>query len=187
MDYQPRLLKYGFGTLLGSLAVVALLVLPGRAGAADIERTIPYSFVPTPGSLGVGDNLAPYGSVGQSFLDHFTFTVGTNFTFNINNVAPHGIAFTGVELWSGLGATQYFSAASPFAVSSSPTLAAGYYDLRVSGQLVASSTGNFYSMGVNFSPSSAAPIPEPETYAMMLAGLGLMGFVAKRRKRKEFA
>jgi hypothetical protein len=28
----------------------------------------------------------------------------------------------------------------------------------------------------------AAPIPEPETYALMLAGLGAMGFVAKRRK-----
>lgn len=27
-----------------------------------------------------------------------------------------------------------------------------------------------------------AAIPEPETYAMMLAGLGLMGFVARRRK-----
>jgi hypothetical protein len=30
--------------------------------------------------------------------------------------------------------------------------------------------------------SSAAPVPEPETYAMMLAGLGLLGFVARRRK-----
>ena len=28
----------------------------------------------------------------------------------------------------------------------------------------------------------SAPIPEPETYAMMLAGLGLIGFVARRRK-----
>ena len=27
-----------------------------------------------------------------------------------------------------------------------------------------------------------APIPEPETYAMLLAGLGLLGFVARRRK-----
>jgi hypothetical protein len=26
-------------------------------------------------------------------------------------------------------------------------------------------------------------IPEPETYAMLLAGLGLMGFVARRRRR----
>lgn len=29
-----------------------------------------------------------------------------------------------------------------------------------------------------------APVPEPETYAMMLAGLGLMGFVARRRKSR---
>jgi hypothetical protein len=28
----------------------------------------------------------------------------------------------------------------------------------------------------------AAPVPEPETYAMMLAGLGLLGFAARRRK-----
>ena len=27
-----------------------------------------------------------------------------------------------------------------------------------------------------------APIPEPETYAMLLAGLGLLGFMARRRK-----
>lgn len=27
-----------------------------------------------------------------------------------------------------------------------------------------------------------APIPEPETYAMLLAGLGLMGFIARRRR-----
>jgi hypothetical protein len=26
------------------------------------------------------------------------------------------------------------------------------------------------------------PVPEPETYALMLAGLGVMTFVARRRK-----
>ena len=30
----------------------------------------------------------------------------------------------------------------------------------------------------------AAPVPEPETYAMMLAGLGLLGVVARRRKQE---
>ena len=29
---------------------------------------------------------------------------------------------------------------------------------------------------------SPAPVPEPETYALMLAGLGLVGFAARRRK-----
>ncbi len=32
----------------------------------------------------------------------------------------------------------------------------------------------------------ARPVPEPETYAMMLAGLGLMGVVARKRNRINF-
>lgn len=31
---------------------------------------------------------------------------------------------------------------------------------------------------------NVVPIPEPETYALMLAGLGLVGFVARRRKQQ---
>ena len=31
-------------------------------------------------------------------------------------------------------------------------------------------------------PGATAPVPEPETYAMMLAGLGALAFVARRRK-----
>lgn len=32
---------------------------------------------------------------------------------------------------------------------------------------------------------SAAPVPEPETYAMLLVGLGLVGSIARRRKNKN--
>jgi secreted PhoX family phosphatase len=32
--------------------------------------------------------------------------------------------------------------------------------------------------------TATAPVPEPETYAMLLAGLGLMGATARRRNRK---
>ena len=32
--------------------------------------------------------------------------------------------------------------------------------------------------------TSTTPIPEPETYALMLAGLGVIGFIARRRKQQ---
>ena len=50
-------------------------------------------------------------------------------------------------------------------------------DLLVSGVDGIPVTGNV-AVGV-----PTAPVPEPETYAMMLAGLGLLGFVARRRRQ----
>lgn len=44
-------------------------------------------------------------------------------------------------------------------------------------------TGNFAQYTAT-AVMTAAPIPEPETYAMMLAGLGALGFVARRRQGK---
>lgn len=42
--------------------------------------------------------------------------------------------------------------------------------------------GQTASLGYSY---TFAPIPEPETYAMLMAGLGLMGVVARRRKQKS--
>jgi choice-of-anchor A domain-containing protein len=56
----------------------------------------------------------------------------------------------------------------------------------VEGQVVVNSWAS--SVQINDRPFVGqvplAPIPEPETYAMLLAGLGLMGAVVKRRKAK---
>jgi hypothetical protein len=38
-----------------------------------------------------------------------------------------------------------------------------------------------------FAINEVAPIPEPETYAMMLAGLGMVGLAARRRKLRASA
>ena len=38
-----------------------------------------------------------------------------------------------------------------------------------------------FVVGINFVCAPVTAVPEPESYAMMLIGLGLMGFVAKRR------
>lgn len=45
-------------------------------------------------------------------------------------------------------------------------------------------TNNDYLVwGVNV----ATPVPEPETYVLLLAGLGLLGFAARRRAKKAAA
>jgi hypothetical protein len=57
-------------------------------------------------------------------------------------------------------------------------LAAGKYTVNFNyGPKVTSLTGGTYTGGI-----TVAAVPEPETYAMMLAGLGLIGFSARRRK-----
>lgn len=53
--------------------------------------------------------------------------------------------------------------------------------------------GNYYYSVLGGAPSSAsyviasatAPVPEPETYALLAAGLGVIGFVVSRRRRDD--
>lgn len=47
--------------------------------------------------------------------------------------------------------------------------------------------GTAYAMAVHNGDLLAAPVPEPETYAMMLAGLSLLGVMTRRRKQKAVA
>lgn len=66
------------------------------------------------------------------------------------------------------------------------TLASGgilNFNLGRTGDLVLNSATLTFDITEN--PAVASAVPEPETYAMLMAGLGVMGVVARRRKAKS--
>ena len=56
-------------------------------------------------------------------------------------------------------------------------------DVDRSTRLVLDITDTYPDPGSGFPGSGASTVPEPETYAMVLAGLGMMGLVARRKKK----
>lgn len=50
-------------------------------------------------------------------------------------------------------------------------------------QFANNSAGQFQFRNMSLSDAPIAAVPEPETYAMLLAGLGLMGAVVRRRRQ----
>ncbi|MBY0499603.1 MAG: PEP-CTERM sorting domain-containing protein [Nitrosomonas sp.] len=63
--------------------------------------------------------------------------------------------------------------------------------INATGELVINidrnGSGDFYGFDYLKLSDIAAPVPEPETYAMLLVGLGLLGFASRRRMQKPIA
>jgi hypothetical protein len=142
------------------------------------------SFASALGSIDLSSGSGFFGNtpIAGAFVDTITFTVVTASTFSgsitavVNGtqdvdftsivVTPGALAFTSVlgdpaELWAtpaaGFGLTP------------------GVYTLTLTGT-------NSASRGSYGGNLALTPVPEPETYAMFLAGLGFVGFLARRRR-----
>jgi hypothetical protein len=73
-----------------------------------------------------------------------------------------------------------FYDANGTSVSTLTNLAAGTYFLFASGKLAGTVGGDF---NVSFNIAPVAAVPEADSYALMLAGLGLVGMIARRKSK----
>ncbi len=155
---------------LKHVAAAALLAL-GAASAQAVTTT-------------VNPNLGTVGSAEEYFGGVTVFDKGSfsyAYTFTLDNVSTltgdldklwGNVSFTGVSIG---GTSAALAAGDTFSFAN---MAAGTYTLLVS----LNSKSFTHGWGGSL---VAAPVPEPQTVAMLLAGLGLMGAVAARRRRYD--
>jgi hypothetical protein len=145
-----------------------------------------------------GGFVAIGGSPGAPNLDNLgSFTLsglpavytGTRFNLGVVFTAPSGISpnttvFEDVILGTVVSTDHggvfinFDNSVKHYTFGAGPT--AGYFDFFINDlSIVAGRTVSVSGTIV----SMLTPVPEPGTYAMLLAGLGMMGFIARRRMR----
>ena len=139
-----------------------------------------------------------FAQVSGSFTDYFTFDLAapgyavssTVVANNLGNGVVWNIADGKYSLWSmggdgtisgddsKLGGNWVFDGQSGNATHS-VLLGTGKYYYMVTGK------GNGSYGGAYAISSTITPVPEPENAAMLLAGLGMLGFLMNRRRRRD--
>jgi hypothetical protein len=149
-----------------------------------------YAASHAPATITLNDGAAYFGatfganSMG-AFADKFSFTVSklsslAGLVSSISQSASDGVNITGFDLFNSgglsFGGTQLHSGMVDLWTVASAHLVPDTYYFLVSGNVLSNAAVS-YSGNI-----SVAAVPEPETYAMLLAGMGVVGFLARRRK-----
>lgn len=164
-------------------------LLPGQDGS--VGAPFDFGALPTNGTFATL-SVQLTGNAGDFFEHYANFTAdgdaGSIVALVLNSITGNPfINNFEVEVWNnthpgGSLLLGTFSGQNPPGTVQSLTLLGGIgtqYHLDISGVLAQGATQGQYSISL--------AVPEPEVYAMLVAGLGLMGFVARRRKQYDDA
>ena len=149
-----------------TLTLADLTVVGFGPNAMATDLAVSYSGA-NPGVsdvIGGADDVSinPNGQPAGAFNFGFSFTGGTD-----DLVSNEAVSWTA----AGFNFSQVTSTTPKPALDNF----VGSFALRVQGAGQGSDGNGWYG-------ATLAAVPEPETYAMMLAGLGLIGFVSRRRQ-----
>lgn len=167
----------------------ATFAAPGAWAQTDISSP-PQALELIDDTAFFGDSFEA-GNSGNTFADRFTFsvtgTVGQNLdaiVASVSRTAEVGLDITSFDLFDGNdtllseGTSMETGAVDVWTVAGG-NLSAGDYYLRVDGTIVSDDGASFGGAMM------LMPVPEPGAYGMMLGGLGILGFLARRRKAKR--
>ena len=173
---------------LPCLISTAVLALAASAPASAITYTFAATLSnvgePVPTSTGTGTASVTFD---DALLTVHVIEQFANLVNNANNAHIHcctALANTG-SAGVALGFTA-FPAAQAGNYNNTFTLSAASFASLLSGTQAGKAYVNIHSAGTYAAGEIRgflAPVPEPETYALMLAGLGMLGVAAKRRQR----
>ena len=164
---MPVVSFYSLGTFVGSESEGYTKGFNGTVGSAGVSHW--YSFT-LPGASTTGSGTVLANRISNAYNVTFTaFSVYQSFDLWLTS-ALVGSTTTTLPYVSGsaLGLDLDFSGLTT----------PGNYRLNIDASRTNSTRAAGYGGTVSISP-----VPEPETYAMMLAGLGLLGFSARRRNK----
>jgi hypothetical protein len=165
---------------------LGLMASPVAFAQDSAPPAAPAAAAPPPG-IGLTAGSTSLYLVGSTFNDLYWVSVtspsnvvsyGVSSPFQFGPMNLPAVTFDSITMMGPTGLVGSINPATSSFTLAGSAITPGYYSLAVNGHSDA-------GMGAYALSVMVTAVPEPESYAMMLAGLGLLGFASRRRKQQE--